>query len=76
VGPGGNPGAKVDGGGVGPAGCNPSLRAPGGVFGGSGTGVPGTSGTGAPGRPAPGTPGVGGRPFAFGGDESTSGNTG
>jgi hypothetical protein len=76
VGPGGNPGAKVDGGGVGPAGSKPSLRAPGGALGGSGTGVPGTSGAGIPGRPASGTPGVGGRPFGFGGDESTSGNAG
>src|ERR1700734_2681559 len=41
---GGSPGANVDGGGVGPAGCKPSVRAPGGAFGGSGTGVPGRVG--------------------------------
>src|SRR6201994_527443 len=52
AGPGGSPGANVDGGGVGPAGCNPSRRAPGGALGGNGTGVPGTSGAGRPGRPA------------------------
>src|ERR1700761_4517136 len=74
VGPGGSPGAEVDGGGGGPAGRKPSLRAPGGALGGSGTGVPGTSGAGSPGRPASGTPGVGGRPFRFGGREGTCGN--
>ena len=72
AGPGGSPGANVDAGGAGPAGCRFSVRAPGGAFGGSGTGVPGTSGGGSPGRPAIGIPGVGGRPFGFGGDACTS----
>src|SRR5258708_4701118 len=71
-GPGGRPGANVDGGGVGPAGTSPSVRPPGGAFGGSGTGVPTTSGGGSPGRPAIGMPAVGGSPFGFGGDVMTS----
>src|ERR1700739_4902495 len=73
AGPGGSPGAKVDGGEVGPAGPSGSVRAPGGAFGGSGTGVPGRSGGGAPGRPAIGIPGVGGKPSGCGGDVMTSG---
>lgn len=75
-GPGGSPGANVDGGGVGPGGPSGSVRAPGGALGGNGTGVPGTSGAGSPGRPAIAIPGVGGRPFGFGGDDKTSGNVG
>src|SRR5689334_16082741 len=71
-GPGGKPGANVDGGGVGPAGARFSVRAPGGACAGNGTGVPGTSGGGSPGRPAIGMPGVGGRPAGLGGDVITS----
>ncbi len=51
AGPGGRPGANVDGGGVGPAGARFSVRAPGGACVGSGTGVPGTFGGGSPGTP-------------------------
>ena len=76
AGPGGRPGANVDGGGVGPAGCKFSVRAPGGACPGSGTAVPGASGGVSPGRPAIGIPGVGGSPSVLGGDACTSGGAG
>src|SRR5260370_20329939 len=76
AGPGGRPGANVDGGGVGPAGPSGSVRAPGGGSAGGGTGVPGALGDVSPGRPAIGMPGIGGRPFGFGGDAWTSSGAG
>src|SRR4051794_20116384 len=75
-GPGGSPGANVEGGGTGPAGPSGSVREPGGVFGGKGTGVPGTSGAGSPGRPAIGTPGAGCTPFGLGGEPWMSSGAG
>ncbi len=59
-GPGGGAGAGANGqvgGGGRPGGSKLSRRAPGGAFGGSGTGVPGTFGAGATGQPGIGYPG-------------------